>query len=104
MFGPFYGMALYVLSMFLKKNWELIKTYAMDMDRGKLLLFLNEQTHFDESMKMKLIKWVYPSTREVRMEIKLYLSEKVRNGGDTDQGRKRYGKTTASSLSPAVVG
>ena len=92
MFGPFYGMALYVLSMFLKKNWELIKTYAMDMDRGKLLLFLNEQTHFDESMKMKLIKWVYPSTREVRMEIKLYLSEKVRNGETLTKAEKDMAK------------
>nr|WP_319265256.1 hypothetical protein [uncultured Draconibacterium sp.] len=65
---------------FLNKNWKLIWLYARDMEQGRLLLFLNDNTVWSHEHKMKVVKWVYLRRKTIRNEHRLSLNERIRNG------------------------
>lgn len=60
-------IASFALRM-IKRNWKLAWVFFTNVKRGKLLIRLNEYTHFHHSHKMKLIKWVYPGRKYTRLE------------------------------------
>jgi hypothetical protein len=70
----------YFSLLMLKRNWKVIWLYIRDTEQGRLLLFLNNQTHFSEEHKLKLIQWVYLRRKCIRNETKLKLTNKVMNG------------------------
>lgn len=89
---PLALIVAYFIVKGVQKNWKVIWLYIRDMEQGRLLLFLNEQTHFSEEHKKKAIQWIYPRARRVRKETKLRLSDKVMNGGElTKEERKLSG-------------
>ena len=88
-FSQIYLLVTFVLYRFTRKNWKLIWLYIVDMEQGRLLLFLNDYTHFSEEHKMKLIKWVYPGKRQIRVETKSELMNKVMSGGELDKYEKK---------------
>jgi hypothetical protein len=74
----------YFILLMLKRNWKVIWLYVRDTEQGRLLLFLNNQTHFSEEHKLKLIQWVYLRRKHIRNEISLKLRDKVMNGEKLD--------------------
>lgn len=79
-FTPVYLLAALVAYRFLRKNWKLLWLYVRDVEQGRLLLFLNEHTHFEETHKLKLINWVYLRRRTIRQETKLAILKKFSDG------------------------
>lgn len=54
--------------------------YASDIHRGKLMLYLNDNTVWDEAHKLKVVKWVYLGKKKVRSETRMKLVEQVASG------------------------
>lgn len=75
---PFVGIVLWFLFVLIIKNWQIILMYLTNVQKGKLMLFLNSNTHFSNEHKLKLIEWVYLSKKTIRNERKLELIEKSR--------------------------
>ena len=79
-FIPIVLLISYFALFFIKKNFKLFWLYTKDTQQGRLLLFLNENTHFKQEHKLRLIKWVYLRRKSIRNEKWLELSNKVRKG------------------------
>lgn len=79
-FLPIAIILMYFFAILIRRNWKVIWLYVRDTEQGRLLLFLNQNTHFSEEHKMKLINWVYLRRRTARKEIITKLREKVMNG------------------------
>lgn len=79
--SPIVVLAAYSLLFLLWQNWKVIWLYVADMEQGRLLMFLNQNTHYSEEHKMKVIKWVYLRNNTIRKERKLSLHNKLMNGG-----------------------
>lgn len=70
----------YVIGRFLVNNWKLIWLYVTDVERGRLLLYINKNTHWSEDHKLKVIKWVYLGRNKVRNETRMELINKMSLG------------------------
>ena len=79
-FTPIVLILVYLFAILIRRNWKVIWLYVRDTEQGRLLLFLNQNTHFSEDHKMKLIQWVYLRRKTVRKEVSLKLRDKVMNG------------------------
>jgi len=89
---PLYLLVLFVVGRFLMKNWKLIWLYVRDMEQGKLLLFLNDNTHWSEEHKMKVINWVYLRRKTIRKETHAEISKKVMDGQELTKAEKKMFK------------
>lgn len=90
-------LVLYFLAGIIRKNWRPIVVYVCSIEKGRLLLFLNQVTHFSYDHKMKLIRWIYPRKNEIRNERKLELGNKIMSGIPLDKAEKRdYKKKTVT--------
>lgn len=87
-FTPIGLVFVYFLSILVQRNWKVIWLYVRDTEQGRLLLFLNQNTHFSEEHKMKLINWVYLRRKRVRNETSLKLRDKVMNGEKLDENER----------------
>lgn len=101
--APVAIVALFVFYIFIKKNWKLIWLYVSDMERGKLMLYLNNQTHFEYEHKLKLVKWVYPSIKEVRIEKWAKIANKIFNGGKLNDAEKKLYSRKRVSLPQQLI-
>lgn len=88
-FAPISLMAIYFVFSWVWKNWKLIMLYVSDINRGKLLLFLNDNTHFSAVHKERLIKWVYPRRKNVRSEVRGELMQRVSEGETLSRKEKK---------------
>lgn len=86
---PIYLLAAWLAIRFIYKNWTLIWIYISDIERGKLLLFLNEHTHYSEPHKLMVIDWVYLKRRTIRLETWQELSHKALEGKTLSNEEKR---------------
>jgi hypothetical protein len=93
--SPVYLLFLFFILRFFYRNWRLIWMYIIDMERGKLLLYLNKRTHWSEEHKMKVIKWVYLGRRKVRNETQLKIAKKVMDKQELTDKEKKYSKYTS---------
>jgi len=84
---PFMWLVAFGLFQVLKKNWKLMYIYLHHVDRGRLLLSLSE-THYRETHKLKLIKWVYPGRNMIRMERWLELTNMAKEGKELTDPQK----------------
>jgi hypothetical protein len=87
--SPVYLLASFLVLHFLYKNWKLIWFYIINVERGKLLLFLNKSTHWEETHKIKVANWVYPSGNKLRKEIHDLLVKKAMDGDELSKIEKR---------------
>lgn len=76
-FSAFYGLVLYVIYRFLLKNWRLLRIGMISPIKGKLYLYLNKYTAFEDKHKLRLIDWVYLRRGYVRGETKAPIMRKV---------------------------
>lgn len=79
-FTPVMILIILFLSIQFLRTWKVIWMGIKDMDKGKLLLYLNNNTHYSEAHKIELVNWVYLSRRSIRLERRAELMEKVRTG------------------------
>lgn len=86
---PIYLLVGFVAYRFLIKNWKLIWLYVMDSEQGQLLLFLNENTHWEESHKRKVINWVYLKRETIRKETHAAISKKVMDSEELSAKEKK---------------
>ena len=91
LFTPLYLIAGYAVFFFLKKNWKLIWLYVRDIDQGRLMLFLNENTHWSYAHKLGVVNWVYLRNKTIRRENRAELSNKVMNGVALSRYEKVFG-------------
>lgn len=90
--SPLYLLGGFIVGRFLMKNWKLMLLYVSDVSQGKLLMFLNDNTHWNDEQKIKVINWVYLKRKTVRKETFAKISEKVRtNIAITDEEKSKYG-------------
>lgn len=88
---PIYLLVVFLVLWFLKKNWKMIWFFIINVERGKLLLFLNKSTHWEESFKIKVSKWIILSKRRVRLETKNKITKKLMDGEElTREEQKLY--------------
>lgn len=73
---PYSLLILYGIGVFIWKNWKMIWVFIQNVERGRLLMFLNANTHFDYAHKMKVIEWVYPRKNSIRKEQHIKLLNK----------------------------
>lgn len=84
-----YLFVSYLIFLFLYRNWRAIWFYVVNVERGKFVLFLNRATHWEESHKLKVAKWVYPGYRKIRREVYDKISKKVMDGEDLTKDEKK---------------
>ena len=77
---PYSLLIAYGIAAFVWKNWKMIWVFIQNVERGRLLMFLNSNTHFDYAHKMKVIEWIYPRDNSIRKESKLKLTNKLMEG------------------------
>jgi len=77
---PVYLLVLFIILWFLKKNIKMIWFYIVNVERGRLLLFLNKTTHWEEAFKVKVTKWIILGKNRVRLETKNKITKKVMDG------------------------
>ena len=87
-FSPILLALVYLFWGLLVKNQRVIWLYIQDMEQGRLLLFLNQHSHFEEEHKIKLVQWVYLRKKTVRNETSLRLRDKIMNGQKLDPEEK----------------
>jgi len=88
---PIYLLIGFIVCRFMVKNWKLIWLYVRDVEQGRLLLFLNDHTHWSEEHKMKVIKWVYLRRKSIRKETFAIIAQKVMEGKElTPEEKKGY--------------
>jgi len=86
---PLYLLFGFIAYRFIAKNKKLIWLYIRDIEQGRLLLFLNDTTHWTEDHKMKVIKWVYLRRKTVRKETYAEISNKVLEGKELTKWEKK---------------
>ena len=87
----------YILFVFLKKNWKMLWVFIRNIERGRLLIVLNETTHWSYEHKMKVLHWVYPGKRYIRNERRLELNNKLSDGEKfTKEERREIRKKIAT--------
>lgn len=74
-FSPLYMLFCVIALRFILKNWKLIGIYINDVEQGKLLLYMNKNTHWSEEHKLKVLNWVYLKKNQIRTETYLKLVE-----------------------------
>lgn len=79
-FIPIAIALVYVISFFAIKDFKFFTMFITNPKRGRLMLYLNANSHFDIEHKLEMVKWVYLGWRRVRIEKTLELSEQVRKG------------------------
>lgn len=67
-FSPLYLLGAYVLFQFLYKNGSVIWNYIVDKEQGRLLLYMQQNTHFEPEHQRMAVKWVYLKRKTVRNE------------------------------------
>jgi hypothetical protein len=87
--SPLYGIVLFVVGRFVIKNWKLILLYVRDIEQGSLLLYLNDNTHWSEKHKMKVINWVYLRRKTVRQETYAKITGKLMDEGSLSKEEAR---------------
>ena len=65
---PYSILILYGIGVFIWKNWRMIWAFVQNIERGRLLMLLNNETTFEYSHKMKVIEWIYPRKNSIRFE------------------------------------
>jgi hypothetical protein len=65
---PYSILILYGIGVFIWKNWRMIWVFVQNIERGRLLMLLNNSTTFEYSHKMKVIEWIYPKKNQIRAE------------------------------------
>jgi len=65
---PYSLLILYGIGVFIWKNWRMIWVFVQNIERGRLLMLLNNSTAFEYSHKMKVIEWIYPRKNQIRKE------------------------------------
>lgn len=65
---PYSLLIAYGIGVFLWKNWRMIWVFIQNIERGRLLMLLNNSTAFEYSHKMKVIEWIYPRKNSIRFE------------------------------------
>lgn len=86
---PIVLMLTYFLMLLLVRNFKVLVLYAFNYDQGRLMVALNDGTHFSEGHKLKLVHWVYPDKKTVRNEKWLELSQKARMGTELTKQEKK---------------
>lgn len=86
---PYSLLIGYFIGIFLYKNWRMIWVFLENSNRGRLLMFLNDSTHWEYSHKMKVIEWVYLRRNSIRNENRLELNNIVMNGGKLSDYEKK---------------
>lgn len=94
-FTPLYLLALAIFAYYGKRNATIIRLYITDMEQGKLLLYLNDHTHWSNDHKLKVIKWVYLRNNKTRQETKLKVLEKIKQGQEITKTEAMSVKSTA---------
>lgn len=79
-FTPIYLLIGYFLTLFVKRNWNLLWLYLRDIDQGRFLLRLNDRTHFSDKHKLMLVSWVYPRRNNIRNEMWVKIGNLIRDG------------------------
>lgn len=91
-FTPLYLLVGFAFYQLLVKNWSVIWLYIRDVEQGKLLLFLNKNTHWNKERKLKVVAWVYLRRKTIRQETHAEISAKVMEGTTiTNIEKKSYG-------------
>ena len=65
---PYSILIIYGIGVFVWKNWRMIWVFIQNVERGRLLMLLNNSTTFEYSHKMKVIEWIYPRNNQIRKE------------------------------------
>lgn len=65
---PYSVLILYGIGVFIWKNWRMIWVFIQNVERGRLLMLLNNETTFEYSHKMKVIEWIYLRKNSIRKE------------------------------------
>lgn len=88
-FTPVYLLVVSVLFNFIKKNWRLWSIFLVDMEQGRLLMYLNDYTTWSEEHKLRVIKWVYLRPNRVRLETFQEIQNNILNNQEEPEDRKR---------------
>jgi len=83
---PVYLLVLFIAYRFLVKNWSMIWLFVRDTEQGRLLLYLNESTHWEDEHKMKVINWILLRRNRVRKETHAAISAKIMDGTGITKG------------------
>lgn len=75
--SPVYLIILFIVFVFLRKNLKVIWFYVINVERGKMLMFLNRATHWEDEHKIKVANWIYPGRKKIRKEVHDILTKKV---------------------------
>ena len=67
----------------------MIWVFVQNIERGRLLMLLNNSTTFEYTHKMKVIEWVYPRKNSIRMERWQELGQKINK---TNEDLKEFKK------------
>lgn len=89
---PYSLLIIYGIAVFVWKNWKMIWVFVQNVERGRLLMFLNSNTHFDYAHKMKVIEWVYLRGNSVRNETRTKLGKKLMDGNELSAEEKKLMK------------
>jgi len=79
-FTPFYLIIVFAIIYFFIKNWLELWFYITNVNRGKLLLYLDKATHWTKSHKIKVVKWIYLGSNRVRKQTALRIANSLMNG------------------------
>lgn len=77
---PYSLLFVYLIGLFLYKNWRMILVFLQSTERGRLLMFLNDSTHWQYTHKMRVVEWVYLRRNYIRNEQRLKLNNMVMEG------------------------
>ena len=100
---PFYLILAFLVVWFFYKNWKMIWFFVIDVDRGKLLLFLNKATQWEEGHKKTVAKWVYLDRRHIRDETFKRISKKAMDGEKLTKLEKKLYKKKVIMLPQQVT-
>ena len=94
---PYSLLAFYGIGLFFWKNWRMIWVFIQNIERGRLLHVMNNETAFEYSHKLKVLDWIYPRKNMIRKEHKNKIDSKIYHGLDlTKQELKDNKKKVAS--------
>lgn len=86
---PYSLLIIYGIAVFIWKNWKMIWVFIQNVERGRLLMFLNANTHFEYAHKMKVIEWVYPRNNSIRNERRIKIGAKLHTGQALSDNEKK---------------
>lgn len=86
--SPLYGLVAYVIFKFIYKNSGTIWNYIVDMEQGKLIMYMNYRTSFEDDHKNRAAKWVYLKRKTVRHETYLLIMQKLHDGREITEEEK----------------